>query len=244
MVCVESPTHLSIKRILLTAVAAQPSTAILSYTFGFARHYGAEIFLTGAASPQAIGEIVRKREIDFAVVGTPILERRSDLHNPVGDLLPMMTCPTLIVGPRIKLEQMTNGDPEQLVYVTDFTTGSLDALPYAIALAQDYGAQIKFIHVAEEAPARPFHFGNSRIVGFRKRLETLAATGEGLLPESELIVKEGDRIEGVTQIAARLNASLIVMNSRESPTQLWSRLAGELACRAHCPILAVNRRFT
>jgi len=242
VVCVESPTHLSIKKILLTAVAAQPSTAILSYTFGFARHYRAEIFLTGAASPQAIGEIVRKREIDFAVVGMP--DRRSELQNPVGDLLRMIPCPMLLVGPRIKLEQMTNGDPEQLVYVTDFTTGSLDALPYAIALAQDYGAQIKFIHVAEEAPARPFHFGNSRIVGFRKRLETLAASGEGLLPESELIVKEGDRIEGVTQIAARLNASLIVMNSRESPTQLWSRLAGELACRAHCPILAVNRRST
>jgi nucleotide-binding universal stress UspA family protein len=242
VVCVESPTHLSIKKILLTAVAAQPSTAILSYTFGFARHYRAEIFLTGAASPQAIGEIVRKREIDFAVVG--MSDRRSELQNPVGDLLRMIPCPTLLVGPRIKLEQMTNGDPEQLVYVTDFTTGSLDALPYAIALAQDYGAQIKFIHVAEEAAARPFHFGNSRIVGFRKRLETLAASGEGLLPESELIVKEGDRIEGVTQIAARLNASLIVVNSRESPTQLWSRLAGQLACRAHCPILAVNGRFT
>lgn len=241
---VESPTHLSIKNILLATVFTEPSGAILSYAFGFARHYGSEISLTGAASPQAICEIIRKRDIDFVVVGTHASESRPDLNKAVGDMLRMVACPMLMIGPKVTLEELTKGDPAELVYVTDFTTGSLESVPYAIALARDYGAQIKFVHVAEEAPVRPLHFGNSRIVAFRKRLESLAASGEGLLPESEFIVREGDRVEGVVQIAARLNASLIVMNAGSSPTQLFYPLAGQVVCCAHCPVLAVRRHST
>ena len=103
------------------------------------------------------------------------------------------------------------------MYVTNFTASSLDGVPYALALAQDHDAELKFVHVAEESPMRPFHFGNSRIVAFRKQLESLVASGNGLLQGSEFVVQEGDRAEGLVRIAANLHANLIVMSARGIP---------------------------
>ncbi len=86
-----------------------------------------------------------------------------------------------------------------------------------------------------------FHFGNSRIVAFRKRLESLLGSVAGPLLESEFAVQEGDRVEGLVTIAANLHASLIVMSvrgvsGRATPALVWP-IATQVVCRAHCPVL-------
>ena len=221
----------------------EPSEAILSYAVSFARRYGSQMSLTGAASPGTICEIIRKREIDFVVVGTHTCgSRKSDVDMAVGEMLRTVPCPMLVIGPLVPQVELAKGELERIVYVTDYTTSSLEGLPYALALAQDHDAELKFVHVAEESPMRPFHFGNPRIVAFRKRLESLVASGKGLLPESEFIVGEGDRPDGLVRIAASLHASLIVINARGSPAQLLLPLASQVACCAHCPVLAVRGR--
>src|SRR5579864_2831361 len=103
----------------------------------------------------------------------------------------------LIIGPQVAPLELAKGELVQIVYVTDYTLGSLDGLPYALALSQDYGARLGFVHVADGLTMGPFHFGNSRIVAFRKRLESLLHSSEGLLQESEFAVQEGDRVEGL-----------------------------------------------
>jgi len=201
--------------------------------------------LTGAASPEAICEIIRKWGIDFVVIGTNTCEsRKSDLDTKVGEMLRTVPCPMLVIGPLVPQVELAKGELELIVYVTDYTTSSLEGLPYALALAQDHDAELKFVHVAEESPMRPFHFGNSRIVVFRKQLESLVASGKGLLQESEFAVGEGDRAQGLVRIAANLHANLIVMSAREipgktSPYLLW-RIAGRVVCCAHCPVLTVR----
>ncbi|MBZ5664153.1 MAG: universal stress protein [Acidobacteriia bacterium] len=130
------------------------------------------------------------------------------------------------------------------MYVTDYTTSSLEGLPYALALAQDHDARLRFVHVAEGTTIGPFRFGNSRIVVFRKPLENLVASAKGLLQESEFAVGEGDRAEGLVRIAANFHANLIVMSAHEipgktSPYLLWP-VAGQVVCCAHCPVLTVR----
>ncbi len=92
-----------------------------------------------------------------------------------------------------------------------------------------------------EEQTRPFHFGNSRIVAFRKQLESLVASGTGLLRESEFIVGEGNRADGLVRIAASLYSSLIVMSARGSPAQLLWPIASQVVCRAHSPVLTVRK---
>ena len=242
---VEEQTRLSIKNILLATVFTEPSEAILSYAVRFARRYHSKMSLTGAASPGAICEIIGKWEIDFVVITTNTCEsRRSDLDMAVGEMLRTVPCPMLVIGPLVPQVELAKGELERIVYVTDYTTSSLEGLPYALALAQDHDAELKFVHVAEESPMRPFHFGNSRIVAFRKQLESLVASENGLLQESESVVQEGDRAEGLVRIAANLHANLIVMSARgipekTSPYLLWP-IAGQVVCCAHCPVLTVR----
>ncbi|MBZ5689535.1 MAG: universal stress protein [Acidobacteriia bacterium] len=240
---VEEQTRLSIKNILLATVFSEPSPAILSYAVSLARRYGSTMSLTGAASPRAIGEIVRNQEVDLVVIGTHAHDpRKSYLDIAVGELLSSVACPTLIIGPQVTQMELAKGELERIIYVTDYTISSLDGLPYALALAQDHNTQLKFVHVAEETTLGPFHFGNSRIGGFRKRLESLTASGRSYLQESEYAVQEGDRAEGLVKIAANLRANMIVMSARGDAAQLLWPMAGQVVCRAHCPVLISRAR--
>jgi nucleotide-binding universal stress UspA family protein len=251
MFCVEEQTRLSIKNILLATMFSEPSELILSYAVDLARLYGSTMSLTGAVSPAAICEITRNRQADLVVIGTDVQElRKSDLDLVAGEILRNVPCPVLIIGPRVAHVKLGKGDLEQIVYVTDFTTSSLDGLPYALAFAQDHDSRLTFVHVSEEITAAHFHFGNSRSTAFRKRLESLAAAengfshesaGKGFLRESEFVISEGDRAGELVRIAANLCASLIVMSAGGSPAQMAWPLASQVVGLAHCPVLAVPR---
>ena len=241
MSCVEEQTRLSIKNILLATVFFEPSPEILSHAVGLARRYGSTMSLTGAVSPRAICEIVRNRQVDLVVIGAHAPElRKADLDSVAEEILRTAPCPVLIIGPNVTQIELAKGNLERIVYVTDYTTSSLDGLPYALALAQDHDAQVKFVHVSAETTMRPFHFGNSRIVAFRKRLESLVASGKGLLQESESVVQEGDRAEGLVRIACNLRASLIVMSAPGNQAPLLWPIASQVVNRAHCPVLTVR----
>ncbi len=241
---VEEETRLSIKNILLATMFSEPSEAILGYAVALARRYDSKMSLTGAASPGAIREIIRNQEVDLVVIGTHAHDsRKSYLDIAVGELLSSVPCPLLIIGPQVTQMQLAKSEIERIIYVTDYTISSLDDVPYALALAQDHGAQVSFVHVSGETPVGPFHFGNSRIVGFRKRLERLIASGKGYVRESEFAVQEGNRAEGLVKIAANLRANMIVMSARGHAAQLVWPLAGQVVCRAHCPVL-ISRAFS
>jgi hypothetical protein len=99
---VEEQTRLLINNILLASVFSEPSEAILSYAVGFARRYGSRMFLTGAASPGAICEMIRNRQVDLMVISTDAQElRKSDLDTATMEILRTVPCPMLIIGPKV-----------------------------------------------------------------------------------------------------------------------------------------------
>jgi nucleotide-binding universal stress UspA family protein len=204
-----------------------------------------EALLERGSIPEAICEIVRNRQVDLVVIGTHDQKlRKFNIGSTAEEILRMVPCPVLIIGPEVTHTELAKGALERIVYVTDFSTSSLDALPYAVALAQDNEAQLTLVHVAEETTMGPFYYGNSRSVAFRKRLESLVPASSGFLCESEFVVGYGDRAEGLVRVAANLNASLIVMIVRGTPAGASARVLwpvdGQVICRAHGPVLMVR----
>ena len=242
---VEEQTRLSIKNILLAAVFTEPSEAILSYAVSLAHRYGSGLTLTGAVVAGSIYQIIRKEQIDLVVLGANVRDSRAPgLNTAVEGVLRNVPCPTLIAGPRVTEAELANRDLERIVYVTDYTTGSLDGLPYALALAQDHDSQVNFVHVADETTIGPFHFGNSRIGAFRKQLENLISSEKVILPQSEFVVQEGDRAQGLVRIARNLHTRLIVLNARELSDKtvpyLLPAMAVQVLRLALCPVLIIR----
>jgi len=241
---VEEQTRLSIKNILLATNSSESSEAILRYVAGFAQRYGASISLAEVISPEAISEIVSNREVDLVVVAAGQRLRKLGTPAIAEDIVPMVPCPVLMIGPEVRYTELPTKTLERIVYVTDFSTRSLEALPYAVALAQDNEAQLAFMHVAEETTMGPFYYGDSRTGAFRKRLESLLGSTPGFFGKSEFVVRYGDRAEGLVRVAANLNASLIVMSVRRTPAGASARVLrpvdAQVICSAHCPVLVVR----
>jgi len=241
--CVQEQARLSIKNILLATKPSQSSEAILAYVVGLSRRYGASISLADVTSAEVICAIVSNREVDLVVVARG--QRLRELGTPsiAEDILPMVPCPVLIIGPAVTYTELARKALERIVYVTDFSISSLAALPYAVALAQDNEAQLALVHVAEETTMGPFHYGDSRTVIFRKRLDSLLGSTPGFFGKSEFVVGYGDRAKRLVRVAANLNASLIVMSVRGTPAAAAARVLppidGRVACRASCPVLMV-----
>jgi len=244
MPCLAEEMRLCIKNILLSADVSESSQAILSYVVGLAQRYSASLSSAGMISPAAICEIVRNRQIDLVVIGMhDQVARKFNIGSTVVEILRTVPCPVLIIGPKVTHAELAKRALERIIYVTDFSTSSLDALPYTVALAQGNEAQLTFVHLAEETTMGPFYYGNSRSVAFRKRLESLIPTSSGFLGESEFVVGNGDRAEGLARVAANLNANLIVMSVRGTSAKacvrvLWP-IGSRVVCRAHCPVLTV-----
>jgi len=194
---------------------------------------------------EAICLMVRNRQIDLVVIGTHDQKlQKFDIGSTTKEILRTVPCSVLIIGPKVTQTELAKGGLKPIVYVTDVTAGSLRALPYALALAQDHDARLMLVHVTEETTMAPFYYGNSISVGFRKQLDSLVPAGSGLLCKPEFVLGSGDRAEGVVRVAANAKASLIVMAARGTPAEAFARLpsliGGQVVCRAHCPVLTVS----
>ena len=240
---VEEQPRLSIKKILLATNSSESWEAILAYVAGLARQSGASISLADVTSAEVICAIVSNREVDLVVVATSRSWRKLGTPSTAEDILTMMPCPVLIIGPEVTYTQLAKKALERIVYVTDFSISSLEALPYAVALAQDHETQLALVHVAEETMMGPFHYGDSRTVAFQKRLDSLLGSAPGFFAKSEFVVGYGDRAEGLVRVAATLNASLIVTSVRGTPAGAAARVLrpidGRVVRRAPCPVLMV-----
>jgi len=242
--CVQERDRLSIKNILLATTSSESSEAILAYVVDLSRRYGASISLADVISPEVICEIMSNREVDLVVVAVSRSWRKLGTPSTAEGIPTMMACPVLIIGPEVTYTQLAKKALEQIVYVTDFSISSLEALPYALALARDNETQLALVHVGEETTMGPFYYGDSRSVAFRKRLENLVPASSGFLWELEFVVGDGERTEGLVRVAANLNASLIVMSVRGisagTSACVLRPVDAQVICRAHCPVLMVR----
>jgi nucleotide-binding universal stress UspA family protein len=159
-------------------------------------------------------------------------------------------CLVLTVGPNSYPLDLSRTSPKFL-FATDFGGDSLRALPYAISLANQFGAKLILLHVVPTAlsPEHPPHIVHFMRDGARmvllRELEKLLRSEQELGLPPEFIVQFGLPSERILQVALETKADLIFMGLRPSAhiaiaSHMPWATAYEVVCGAGCPVLTVR----
>lgn len=130
---------------------------------------------------------------------------------------------------------------ERILYPTDLSTESAEALEYAAALARSYGAKLLLCHTAGPQPSYGAPRDTLRRVNEMMVKQAPAGTDAPL--DWETITLEGDAPTEVARAAAERHIDLIVMSSRKAPraATLPDSTADAITRAAPCPVLIIPR---
>jgi nucleotide-binding universal stress UspA family protein len=141
---------------------------------------------------------------------------------------------------------------KKILFATDFSEGSYNALPYAVDLAKQYGAKLYLIHVIYDvAKTAGWYVPHSSIdeiyADMKKAAEAeLAKTfSDGMrgLKDIERLVVTGIPHEEITKFAEENKIDLVVLGThgrRGLDRMLFGSTAEQVVRNASCPVLSVR----
>ena len=194
---------------------------------------------------EALCRLTRENEIDLVVLGTHGRTglKKLFLGSVAEEVFRRSLCPVLTVGPCVAPEIVADGPPQHILFPTDLSPESLQALPFAIEAARKCGAEMTLLHVA------PAISGEARVdrervfESIRTRLESLVPDNAGLVRHPTCFVEEGYFPEIILDFANAHQIDLIVLGLR-SPEPYVDRLvwqhAYDIVCHARSPVLTLR----
>jgi nucleotide-binding universal stress UspA family protein len=195
--------------------------------------------------PEELKKLIDDGDIDLLVLGTHGAERwnRLVMGSVAESLVHNARCPVLTIGPRVFRRAKFEAVLKHIIYATDFSAEATHAAPYALSLAQEYGARITLVHVLPDELRS--NFDRERLARhFREELERLIPQDAQDWCEPELVLEYGGSVEAIVELAEQRAADLIVLGTRRSSsgvlTYFKSGVAYHVMCRAECPVFTVT----
>jgi nucleotide-binding universal stress UspA family protein len=212
-----------------------------------------EVILEKGEMRSTFDQIVNDHEIDLIVLATHGRHgaRKLLLGSVAEELFRSATCPVLTLGPFLAPHISPDGTMKNILFATDFCAGSINALPYAMSLAEENGARLTFLHVLPEpglgASATETYFTRERYrAKIKLELEQMIPRDEIYARDhSDFVVEYGMPAEIILGIAADKAADLIVMGVRRTAplvaaTRFPWATAHKVVAQAPCPVLTVR----
>ena len=206
-----------------------------------------EVILEKGETELVFQDMVKKHGIDLVVIATHGRAglKKLLLGSMAEEIFRSVTCPVLTIGPGVKRNELAAGKLRHILYASDLTAASLPALPYAIGLAIEYGAQLSCLHVMTEITTIPLYYRDRALRDAREALEKLVPASAGLPYPPQIVVLTQEPAEKILQLAADMEADLIVMGARhQGPARLVAHLpwacAHKVICHANSPVLTVR----
>lgn len=201
--------------------------------------------------------LIDANEVDLLVLGT---HGRTGLNKLVlgsvaEDILRHAHCPVLTVGPKVsgraKLPEYHGGrrdlvpvelELRQILCATNFVEGSARIAQKAVALAQEFRAQLTLLHVIEDYSqlgSRP-----GPIEDGIRRLQELIPKDAALQYTPETLLEFGSASQAILSAADEREADIIVLGARASQdggsTHFPWSTAHHVIAHAHCPVLTIR----
>lgn len=199
------------------------------------------VFLAEGAPGDLIGKL---QGADLIVVGTAGRTGLGKLAfgSTAETVFRTASVPVLTVGPHCGGLQETG----TVLYATDFSPAAEAAQPYALSIAQEYGAKLVLLYVASDEDA-PFSFEQAMASAAPlEALHRLVPGSADLNSAPSCVVAFGKACKVILEQAVALNAGVIVLGARRargfaSAASHWSgATAYRVAANAECPVLTVH----
>ena len=193
-----------------------------------------------------ISEVLSDKNVDLIVMGTQGhggIEKLF-LGSTAEKVIRHATCPVLTVGPHVQLASLDRFG--HIFYASGFSGGSMRALTYAVALAEEDRAELTLLHVIESQPA-----AESELLKWkqqdREKLSQMVPPDASLAYEPEIKIEIGIPEVEIVRLAESGKADLIVMGSHAGGVMSrhlpWTTLHHVLQ-HAHCPVLTVRGEWS
>lgn len=199
---------------------------------------------------QVIQRAIDEHNIDLIVVGTRgrTGAERLFLGSSAEEIFRRSPVPVMTVGPDVK-RSAGDGTLDRILFATDFSPRSAEALPYAIALAAENDARLLLVHVLpKRRESSDGHAGKrelSAAESFHELHEMLPS--ELALPHSpDFAVEFGRPADAIVAAAGQRKASVIVLGIRNAEehlaaaTHLEGGIAHKIVVHAPCPVVTVR----
>jgi nucleotide-binding universal stress UspA family protein len=190
-----------------------------------------------------LAEVIRRHSIDLIILGTHGRHglKKLVLGSAAEQIFRKASCPVLTIGPQVRKLDGNGARFKQIIFATDFSSGSLRALPYALSLAEENQAHVVLLHVI---PLVPLHQQEQVAASAREQLLGLVPPGTADWCRPECVVRFEFPAEGILSVAQSQQADLIVMGVHKAAPVAASHLpwaiAYEVVCHATCPVLTVR----
>jgi len=192
-----------------------------------------------------ISGLIEERGIDLIVLGTHGrgLLGTLFLGSVAEQVLRQATCPVLTVGPDVRTSLLDHEQLTHVLFATDFSEGSMHALPYALSLAEEDNAELTLMHVLEQLEPMPMEYSKELLADYRKRLWGLVPADANLWCKPQVVVATGIAAESIARTAHDRQVDLLVMGVHAAGTVAshlpWTVLHSVVR-HARCPVLTVR----
>jgi nucleotide-binding universal stress UspA family protein len=191
---------------------------------------------------EVIQDLATQHSADLIVLGTHGRQGFQKLFagSFAEEIFRTVTCPILTVGPAVGPAPQ-NWKPRRILFATEFTGGSLHALPCALALADANHAKLLIMHAV---PLVPWEQQSELDVVYQQRLRELIPQDVPHNCEIDFRVKFDLAAPGILTTAEETEAGLIVMGVHHArlprvDAHLPGTTASEVIANAHGPVLTV-----
>jgi nucleotide-binding universal stress UspA family protein len=219
---------------------AQLNRLLASDSLANTRHEG---ILNRGHTWNVIEDVIRKHSIDLIILGSHGKHglKKLLLGSGAEQIFRHADCPVLTIGPNVTLPPGDVVAFRHIVFATDFSAGSLRALPYALALAEENQASLSLLHVMPMViPQQQAEIAKAA----QKRLTALIPPDAEDWCRPAPVVSFEFPAEGILHVAEEQSADLVVMGVHKRAPLASSHLpwaiAYEVICHAHCPVLTVR----
>jgi len=196
-----------------------------------------EVFVKRGDLWSNLAAVIEANEIDLIVIGTSGHSGMAQLFlgSSAEEIFRKASCPVLIIGPHSPAEPSM--EIKTILFATDLRPQST-AAPYAISLAEEYGARLILLHVVEHQESLDYSL-------FVTLLRNLVPSEAEFWCSPEYLVERGSAAEKILDVATNRQPDLLIMGARQlrgfpgAATHLPITTAHKVVSRAPCPVLTL-----